>query len=147
MVLLVLVAAVIWFLLHSSKGQTTAATGAQTSTNGLDNITQAIAQYEGFNKPGSVAQRTNNPGNVGTFGGNVASYSNVGDGWSALQNWVTNKAAANPSMTFNQMMGLYLTGSVNGTPGPNQNPAGYAQYIADYVGVDPNTPVSTVLGS
>lgn len=148
MVLLVIIAAAIWFLLHQGKGQAAASTnGQQTSTNGLDNIAEAISRFEGFYTPGSVAQRSNNPGNVGTYGGHIASYSNVGDGWTTLQNWVTDHAASNPNMTFNQMMGLYLTGSVNGLPGPNQDPAGYAQYIADYVGVDPNTPVSAVLGS
>lgn len=147
MVLLVLVAAVIWFLLHNgAASQATSATG-QTSTNALTTITQAMAKFEGYYIPGSVAQRTNNPGNVGTYGGNVASYSDVNQGWAALQNWVTNKVAANPGLTFKQMMDIYLTGSINGTPGPNQNPAGYAQYIADNVGVDPNTPVSQVLGN
>ncbi len=148
MILLVIIAAAIWFLLHQGKGQTAASThGQQTSTNGLDNITEAMARMEGFYKQGSLAQRTNNPGNVGTFGGNVASYSDVGDGWTTLQNWVTNHAAANPNMTIRQMMGIYLTGSINGTPGPNQDPVGYANFIANYAGVDPNTPVSALLGS
>ncbi len=146
-VVLIVIAAVLWLFARKSGSTGTASTfGGQMSSNGLDNITEAIARFEGYYKPGSVAQRTNNPGNVGTFGGNVASYTNEGDGWTALQNWVTNHAAENPSMTFTQMMDQYLTGSINGTPGPNQDPAGYANFIADYVGVDPSTPVSQVLG-
>lgn len=119
----------------------------QTTTNGLDNVTEAIARYEGFYIPGSVAQRTNNPGNVGTYGGQVASYADSGDGWTALQDWVTSHAAANPSWNFYDLTSYYLTGSTTGNPGPGQDPNAYAQYIADYLGVSPTTTVSSTLGS
>lgn len=147
--LLILAAVILWWL--SSKGSNQTNLSPQGSTpdyapNGLDNITEAMARFEGFYQPGSVAQRTNNPGNIGTFGGNVASYSDVGDGWTALNNYVRTKATSHPDWTLAQFITYYLTGDPNGTAGPNQNPTAYADYVANYVGVDPNTPVSQVLG-
>ncbi len=113
---------------------------------GLNAMEQAIAQYEGFNVPGSLAQRTHNPGDVGTFGGNVASYPNDTAGFGALGNWLQSKASANPGWDFYDMMTYYLTGDTMGTPAPGQNPNAYAEYVAGQLGVDPTTPVSQVLG-
>lgn len=148
--LLILAAAVaLWYLSKTgTKGASLPSQGAQqTTTNGLDNITEAIARYEGFYTPGSVAQRTNNPGNIGTYGGNQTSYADSGDGWTALQSWVTSHAATHPDWSIAQMMTDYLTGSPTGTPGPKQNPAAYAGYVADYIGTTPDTPVLQVLQS
>jgi len=112
----------------------------------LSNISEAIAKFEGFYKPGSIAQRSNNPGNIGTFGGKVSSYADVGDGWDALGNWISGHASSHPDWDFYDTMRYYLTGSTTGIAGPNQDPDSYAEYVANYLGVDPTTPVSSVLG-
>ncbi len=39
----------------------------------------------------------------------------------------------------------YLTGDTLSNGGPNQHPDQYAEYVANYVGVDPTTPISSVL--
>lgn len=144
--LLILAAAVVvWLASKGAKPQAPAAPGISDG-NGLDNITEAIARMEGFYKNGSLAQRTNNPGDVGTFGSNVASYSDVGDGWDAVTAWVQTHITQHPDWDFYDMAHYYLTGSTTGKPGPKQNPDAYAEYVANYLGVDPTTPVSSVIG-
>jgi hypothetical protein len=126
-----------------------AATGPGDSvsaqSDALDNMAQGIAQFEGYPLTGSLANRTNNPGNIGTYGGNVASYSDAGDGWDALNSYITTKAQANPEWDFYDFSRYYLTGDTQGQAGPNQNPDAYAEYIANYMGVDPTQTVSSVL--
>ena len=114
-----------------------------SSSNNLDNFTEAQAQFEGFYLPGSVAQRTNNPGNIGTYGGKVGSYIDPGAGWDALYGYDQNIAQQHPDWSILQFITYYLTGSPNGTPGPKQNPQAYADYEANYLGV----PVTTSIGS
>jgi hypothetical protein len=147
--LLAIAGAVVWFLMRNMGNQTGAQSqGGQTSTNGLDNVGQAIANFEGFGIPGSLATRTNNPGNVGTYGRKVANYSDVGDGWTALNNWITSHGAAHPDWSLQQFINQYLTGDPSGqTAGPGQDPQGYGNYVANYLGVDTSTPIGQILSS
>lgn len=124
----------------------------QNFLSNLDNIAQAIFQYEGGN-PGNRNVANNNPGNlrsganmVGTSGG-YAVFSDIGDGWDALNEWIQSHAAKNPDWDFYDMMNYYLTGSTTSPAQTNQgNSDSYAEYVANYVGVDPTTPVSSLLG-
>lgn len=136
-----------WLLTRGhSSAQSQGSTVASYGRDGLDNVSEGIAQYEGFYLPGSLAARTMNPGNIGTFGGNVASYPDVGDGWDALKAWISSHTASNPDWDFYDMMRYYLTGSTTGKAGPGQNPDAYAEYIADYLGVSPTDTVASVIG-
>ena len=136
------------WLTTSSQGGTVGQTAAPGPSSGdaIGPITQAIAQMEGWFKPGSLAQRTNNPGNIGTFGGKVASYPDAGTGFESLQTWVQTHAAQHPEWDFYDMFHYYLTGDTLSNGGPNQHPDAYAEYVANSIGVDPTTPVSSVLG-
>lgn len=122
-----------------------AITGPADSTTAED-MAQAIAQFEGFFKPGSLAQRTHNPGDIGTYGGNVASFGDDQAGWDALTGYITSHADANPDWDFYDFFRYYLTGDTMGAPGPNQDPDSYADYVAGQLGVPATTPVSQVLG-
>lgn len=150
--MVVLLAVVLLLLLWRANSAQTASLAAGSSaplpgSNGnLAAVTQAMATYEGYYVPGSLAARTNNPGDIGTYGGQVASYPTATAGWNALNNWVSGHAAANPNWDFYDMMSYYLTGDTMGTPGPGQSPNAYAEYVAGQVGVDPTTPVSAVIG-
>ena len=146
--LLLILAAVVfaWLLFKPSPSSDTAAASAPSSNNPLDNITEAVARIEGYYQNGSLAQRTNNPGNIGTYGGKVASYADAGNGWDALMLWVQTHAQQNPNWDFYDMFHYYLTGDTLSNGGPGQTPDQYAEYVANYVGVDPTTPVSSVLG-
>jgi len=104
-----------------------------------------MAQFEGFFISGSVSQRNNNPGDI-KAGGTFASYADSGDGWDALNGWITGHAATNPDWDFYDMTDYYLRGSTTAPSVDAQgNSDAYAEYIAGQLGVSPTTPVSSVL--
>ena len=146
-VLLILAAVFLAWLFFGggSADTTTAVSGGEK--NALDDVTEAIARMEGFPVQNSLAQRTNNPGDIGSYGGRVASYSDVGDGM-GRSHYLGEKAhaAQHPDWDFYDMFHYYLTGDTLSPGGPGQNPDAYAEYVANYVGVDPATPVSSVIG-
>jgi hypothetical protein len=119
----------------------------------LDNLAQAIATLEGFGIPGNRPTRDNNPGDVrsapgmtGTDSGGIATFADQGDGWDALGGWITSHTAAHPDWDFYDLTHFYATGTTTGTPAAGEaNPDDSANYIADYLGVDPSSPVSNVL--
>jgi hypothetical protein len=166
--LVVLAAVLLWALLRNGSapllGTTDEATGGsasqapslnpQSPSGQLDNITQAIATLEGFGIQGNRPTRDNNPGDVkaalGMIGtdapGGIAQFSDVGDGWDALAGWVKSHVAAHPDWDFYDFTHYYATGDTLGTPAAGEaNPDSSAEYIADYLGVDPATPVSTLI--
>jgi hypothetical protein len=126
----------------------------QSMAGQLDNLTQAIATLEGFGIPGARPTRDNNPGDVragpGMTGtdspGGIATFADAGDGWDALGGWLTSHAAAHPDWDFYDLAHYYATGSTTGTPAEGEaDPDTSAEYIADYMGVDPSTPFANVL--
>ncbi len=117
-----------------------------TVTGGTSKLAQAIAKIEGFFVPGSLPARTHNPGDINTYGGKVGSYPTDAAGFSALENYITQHATKNPSWDFYDFAHYYLTGDTLGQGGQGQNPDGYAEFLASQLGVDPTTPISSVLG-
>lgn len=119
--------------------------GGGTGNDVLDNISQQIAQTEGFFQPGTRAARLNNPGNVG--GDSAGGYGDVGDGWDALNNWIYNHAQQHPDWDFYDMMHFYVTGDTMGQGQPGFiSPDQYAEQVAAAAGVDPTQTVSSALG-
>ena len=124
------------------------------SSDALDNLAQAIFQNEG-GKPGNANVRYNNPGNlrsgpnqvgVGQVqDGTEAVFADSGDGWDALNGYITSKAAANPGWDFYDFAHYYLTGDTLGAGGPKQNPDAYAESLANFLGVEPTQTVSSYL--
>jgi hypothetical protein len=116
----------------------------------IDSLAQAIAQMEGYNKAGSIAQRNNNPGNlrsgqgqVGTSGG-YAVFATPEDGFAAL----------NHQIELNASRGLTLNEFFAGKPGvyggyapsaDSNDPVNYAAFVANRLGADPNVPISSLL--
>jgi hypothetical protein len=115
-------------------------------TGGTNAIAQAIARFEGFFVPGSLPNRTNNPGDIGTFNGKIARYDTPAAGFASLDQYIASHAIANPGWDFYDFFRYYLTGDTMGTPGPKQNPDAYAEFVAAQVGADPTDPVSQWLG-
>lgn len=113
-----------------------------------EGIAQAIAQMEGYNTPGTLAQRNNNPGNlrsgpgqIGTSGG-FAVFPDAATGWAALDNQVSLNISR--GLTLNQ----FFAGG-NGYPGyaPSadaNNPAQYAAFVSQQTGIDPNVPLDSI---
>lgn len=116
--------------------------------NLIDSIAQAIATMEGFYKPGSLAARNNNPGNLRSWGANpivngYAAFPTVEAGWAALK----------AQIQKNINRGLNLTEFFSGKPGvyggyapaaDKNDPANYARFVAGRVGIDINTPLASI---
>ena len=112
-------------------------------------IDALIAQFEGANTPGTLAQVNNNPGNLvyGSFAvGEGATGSNQGfavfpsaaAGAEAEDALVSSLAAQGD--TVGQLISTWAPGTAPGnTP---QATANYQNYVANSLGVNPNTPVS-----
>jgi hypothetical protein len=121
----------------------------------IDDITEGWAQIEGFYKPGSVAQRYNNPGNVkGDYPGVVGHtpsgidiFGDVGDGWDAATSWVQSNEQQHPGWSFSQLFAKVL-GSLSGTPVNNDqgNSQAEAEYVASYLGVPADSSVTDYTG-
>jgi hypothetical protein len=101
---------------------------------------------EGYNTAGSVANRNNNPGNLryvtwstrksGLDSRNFAIYPTSEDGFNDLYDFL--HAKANDGHTVASLMNLYAPPSENDT-------ANYVNYLAQELGVNPNTKLSTLL--
>jgi hypothetical protein len=115
------------------------------TTDPLDNIGQAIANFESGGNPNALSYRSNNPGAIES-GGQIRTYSDLGDGWDALNQYITSHAQANPQWDFYDFFQNYLGQEQGGPTVTSQgNSDAYAEYVANYLGVDPTTPVSGVL--
>ena len=115
-------------------------------------LAQSIADFEGYGKQGSVAQRNNNPGNLragpgqtGTDEKGYAIFPDAATGWAALEKQITSKSGK----------GLTLQEFFGGKPGvypgyapaaDRNNPQQYAATVAQRLGVDPTAPLDTVIG-
>lgn len=116
-----------------------------------ESIAQAIASMEGFFKPGSIAQRNNNPGNLRAWGLNpvesgYAKFPTMEAGWAALHRQVQ----------LNIGRGFTLYEFFGGKPGvyggyaPNADPPNdarsYAVFVASRIGLDPSIPLNSIPG-
>jgi hypothetical protein len=120
----------------------------QTST-----LVQAIITQEGTCPSPSACQR-NNPGNLNYAGqpgasgtpGQLATFDTYQDGYNALLNQLglyaagTCGACNGQPQTIASTFQIYAPASVQGN-----NPTVYAQNVSNALGVDPNTPLSSVL--
>ena len=110
-------------------------------------LAQWIAQMEGFNTPGTIAARNNNPGNLrydptqigqeNTVNGKFATFATPEDGWAALQRYIENKAASD--VTLRQFIYTYAPPVENDT-------TNYLNYLSSKLGIGADSPLS-VLGS
>jgi len=142
---------------NASWGFSVVNPSAQSQSSQLDNFSQAIATLEGFGIPGARPTRDNNPGDL-KFGpgmtgrdeagsGGIAVFADVGDGWDALNGYITQHAAAHPEWDFYDFAHYYATGNTLGQPAAGEaNPDSTAETIAGYLGVDPSSSISSVLG-
>jgi hypothetical protein len=122
----------------------------QTGNSLIDSLANAIARMEGYNVAGSVAQRNNNPGNlragtgqIGTDANGYAIFPSVDAGFAALDNQIQ----------LNINRGLTLTQFFQGKPGvyagyapaaDSNDPTNYANTVAGWLGIDPNTQLSSL---
>ena len=111
----------------------------------MTTLAEAIAQMEGFNTPGTVAQRNDNPGNlrfVGQAGATgkdskgFAIFPTAEEGWQALQAQIALDAGR--GLTLTQFMGKYAPPSENDT-------GGYISFVSKKTGIGANDLISGFL--
>jgi len=112
----------------------------------VETVSSAIATFEGYFQPGSVADRNNNPGNLRSWGNRpvrdgFAVFDSAADGWAALRRQVE----------LNISRGLSLREFFGGKPGiyPGYAPAAdandpnrYAEFVAARAGVPADIPLA-----
>lgn len=111
----------------------------------IESIAQAIATFEGFFRPGSRAQRNNNPGNlryvgqpdaIGADGAGYAIFPAVEAGWEALRRQI--RLDASRGLTLEQFIGKYAP--------PSENPTGaYLSFVSQKTGIRPSDPLPFAL--
>lgn len=128
-------------------------TGAQATGVTPIPLAQQIATFEGFDKPGSVAQRNNNPGNLragpgatGTDKNGYAIFPDVNTGWAALHDLIQKHSGQDLTLQefFGGKKGVYP----GYAPAADRNdPVNYAATVAKGLGVDPTAKLSDIPGS
>jgi hypothetical protein len=110
----------------------------------------AIAQFEGFNSPGSRAARNHNPGDLkfagqpGAAGRDSLGFAVFPDdatGWQALYRQLQKYVSDFPNDSLLDIMAHYL-GQISPTSNVEGNAFTYAGYVASSLGVD----ISSTLG-
>jgi hypothetical protein len=115
----------------------------------VDKIAEAIARMEGFYKPGSLAQRNNNPGNLRSWGsrpvsGGYAVFETPEAGWAALKQQIRRNIDRGLNLLefFGGKPGVYAGYS----PAADKNdPVAYARFVAQRAGIDVTTPLKELL--
>jgi hypothetical protein len=102
----------------------------------IQDLMNAIAQMEGYNVPGSIAQRYNNPGNLryaptesgsaNTASGTFATFDTPQDGYAALQSYIESKASS--GMSFRDFIYMYA-------PPTENNTSNYLNFVTGQLGV------------
>jgi hypothetical protein len=134
-------------MLHTTYGRWGGMWGLG-ATSLVSGMATAMAQFEGYNTPGTVAQRNNNPGNlrsgpgqIGTDSAGYAIFPDAATGWAALDNQI--QLNINRGLTMNQ----FFAGVPGGYPGyapsaDSNNPAAYASFVASATGVPVDVPLN-----
>jgi len=119
----------------------------------VQSLSNAIAQFEGYNVPGSVAQRNNNPGNLRSGPGQTGTDSK---GYAIFPDAATGFAALNNQVSLNVDRGLTLQTFIGGNQDPtqgaiypgyapsadNNNVSNYVSFLSGKLGIGPDTPLS-----
>jgi hypothetical protein len=113
---------------------------------GINDLANSIAQMEGFNTPGTIAARNNNPGNLryaptqvgseNTVNGVFATFASPADGWLALQNYINTKA--NQGTTLRNFIYTYAPPSENNT-------SSYLDYLVGSLGIGADQSLSDLV--
>jgi hypothetical protein len=113
-------------------------------------LASAIARFEGFGVPGSVAARNHNPGNLRSGIGQSGTDAN---GYAIFPDDVTGYAALDNQINLNIGRGLSLDEFFGGKPGvyagfapstDSNNPTQYASTVAGWIGIDPSVPLASI---
>ena len=110
----------------------------------VQQLASSIAQFEGFNTLGTIAQRNNNPGNLryasnqvgaeNTVNGQFATFANPQDGWDALTNYID----SNSQLTLRDFTYKYA-------PPTENNTSSYLNFLTQQTGIGADQTLGSVL--
>ena len=115
----------------------------------VERIAIAISEMEGFNKPGSRAQRQNNPGNLRSWGKTpivegFANFPTAAEGWSALRRQIWRNV--DRGLTLYEFFGGKPNVYAGYAPDADGNRSRhYAEFVAKRAGIPVNVPLPDVL--
>lgn len=157
--LLVIAVALLWLIGrmqgNGASQQQSGLTEADMSKP-LELFTQAWGRAEGYDVPGSLAQRNNNPGNlkgdyyhgvIGVDSHGFAIFDSPDSGFAAAQSYVQRNAANNPGWTIQNFFAKVL-GNLSGQPVNNEqgNSNQEADTVASILGVPSDSNLSDYIG-
>lgn len=109
-----------------------------------EQLAAAIARFEGWLVPGTIARRNNNPGNlrsgkgqIGTDSNGYAIFPNEQTGWDALYRQIDLDTSR--GLTLQSFIAKYAPPSENATQG-------YLNFLVRELGVSADTPLSVITG-
>jgi len=111
----------------------------------VERIAVAISEMEGFNKPGSMAQRQNNPGNLRSWGktpivDGFANFPTAAEGWSALRRQIWRNV--DRGLTLYEFFGGKPNVYAGYAPDADGNRSRhYAEFVAKRAGIPVNVPL------
>ena len=114
----------------------------------IRSFAEAIATMEGFYKPGSIAARNNNPGNLRSWGtlptrDGYAVFPTAAAGWGALEKQVARNIGR--GLTLEEFFGGKAGVYAGYAPALDRNdPIRYARFVGKRLGVDISTRLDTL---
>lgn len=126
-----------------------------TNLDAIGKFAEAIQKFEGWFS-GSISQRNNNPGNLkplsrSSFQGQVgldssgfAIFDSFSSGWQALVNQVT-WAATGKSSVYSPSDSIISFFQKYAPSTDNNDPYKYANFVANYIGVSPDTTIGSLV--
>ena len=114
----------------------------------VERIAVAISEMEGFNKPGSRAQRQNNPGNLRSWGktpivDGFANFPTAAEGWSALRRQIWRNV--DRGLTLYEFFGGKPNVYAGYAPDADGNRSRhYAEFVAKRAGIPVNVPLPDI---
>lgn len=115
-------------------------------------IDSAIAQFEGYNTPGTIANRQNNPGNI-MFGPFAQAHGATGAGTGGIAVFpdvASGQAATDALVSSYALQGFSIQDLINKWSPPNapgntpESTANYTAAVASAAGVPASTPLTTL---
>jgi hypothetical protein len=109
----------------------------------IQDIASAMAQMEGANVSGSLAQRNNNPGNL-KYAGQTGAIGQDANGFAIFDSLASGQAALVNQLNLYADRGLTLSQALNIYAPPSENDTNnYVSFVSSQTGVDPNQPLAS----
>jgi hypothetical protein len=143
---IIIIGVAAWLLLAWGEGYDPLEGVVNMSNDLVQKLAQAIAKAEGFFSPGSLPNRTNNPGDLklgdkglGTVAGKTV-FASPEEGFQALERQINliltgRSDYYSPDMTIREIAQVYTGGD---------NADAWANIVAGQLGVSPDTPLSEI---